>query len=32
MVVDGKIHGEMTVAKARRMIAKMKPKENGGRA
>jgi NADH-quinone oxidoreductase subunit E len=32
MSVDGKIHGEMTVGKARRMIAKMKPKGNGGRA
>src|SRR5512136_908537 len=32
MVVDGKIHGEMTVGKARRIIEKLKPKENGGRA
>jgi NADH:ubiquinone oxidoreductase subunit E len=32
MVVDGKIHGEMTVGKVRRIIEKMRPKENGGRA
>ena len=32
MVLDGKIHGEMTVGKARRMIEKLKAKENGGRA
>ena len=32
MVVDGKIHGEMTVSKARRMVEKLKLKENGGRA
>jgi NADH-quinone oxidoreductase subunit E len=32
MVVDGKIHGEMTVGKVRRMIERMKPREDGGRA
>ena len=32
MVVDGKVHGEMTVSKAKRLIEKLKPKENGGRA
>jgi NADH:ubiquinone oxidoreductase subunit E len=32
VVMDGKIHGEMTVAKVRRMIGKLKAKESGGRA
>jgi NADH-quinone oxidoreductase subunit E len=32
MVVDGKFYGEMNVSKVTRMIERMKPKENRGRA
>ena len=31
-VMDGKIHGEMTAGKVRRMIERMKIQEDGGRA
>ena len=32
MVVDGKFYGEMSVSKVKRVVERMKPKENRGRA